>query len=174
MSVVNACRKTAIGATLTRRRSARGFTMVEALTVLLIIAIGAAIAMPMLAGVIAGQRLRAAGTDLMSSLLVARSEAIKRRAQVALTPLAPGDWAAGWRVAAVANDEQIDKRNALGTRVVVPVAPATIVYERTGRLSIAGTTQIEIRDGDTESAVNSRCLSIDPSGLPRLNVGGCQ
>jgi hypothetical protein len=54
------------------------------------------------------------------------------------------------------------------------LAPAAIVYERTGRLSVAGTTQVEFRDGETGSTVEPRCVSIDPSGLPRLEIGPCR
>ena len=153
-------------------RRSRGFTAVEALTVLAIIAIGAAVAVPNLSNVLAGQRLRAAGTDLMSSLLVARSEAIKRNAQVGLAPKSGGDWKTGWRVATVATDEQVDAKDPLGVRVDVSAPPA-IVYQRNGRLSAAGTTQVEFRDSESQPGVRARCVSIDPSGLPRLALGAC-
>jgi type IV fimbrial biogenesis protein FimT len=151
----------------------RGFTLVEALTVLAVIAILAAVAMPMLAHVLTGQRLRAAGTDMMSSLLVARSEAIKRNAQVVVAPRSAGDWTSGWRVAAVATDEQVDRKEALGLRVDVSLAPARIVYERNGRLGVGGVAQMEFRDSEGQPGVHARCVSIDPSGLPRLTVGPC-
>ena len=84
--VTVAMRATATCIALDPRGELRGFTAVEALTVLAVIAMLAAIALPSLANVLASQRLRAAGTDLMSSLLLARSEAIKRNAQVEVAP----------------------------------------------------------------------------------------
>jgi type IV fimbrial biogenesis protein FimT len=158
-----------------RRASRRcaGFTLVELLTVLTMLAILAAIAMPSLANVMAGQRLRAAGTDLVSSLLLARSEAIKRNAQVQVAPQTAGDWTSGWRVTTVATNEQVDKKNVLGFRVAVALAPATIVYERNGRLTAAGTVQVEISDSAHAPGVVARCLTIDPSGLPRVDMGTC-
>lgn len=158
---------------LKRRTTARGFTLVEALTVLAVIAVLATVAMPMLANVLAGQRLRAAGTDMMSSLLVARSEAIKRNAQVVVAPRNAGDWTSGWRVAALATNEQVDRKEALGLRVDVSLAPARIVYERNGRLGVGGVAQLEFRDSESHPGVQARCVSIDPSGLPRLSVGPC-
>jgi type IV fimbrial biogenesis protein FimT len=151
----------------------RGFTAVEALTVLAVIAVLAAIALPSLANVLASQRLRAAGTDLMSSLLLARSEAIKRNAQVEVAPRNAGDWKSGWRVATVATDEQVDRKEALGVRVDVPLAPASIIYQRNGRLGVAGTVQVEFRDSERHAGVQARCVMIDPSGLPRLQLGEC-
>jgi type IV fimbrial biogenesis protein FimT len=154
-------------------RELRGFTVVEAMTVLAVVAILVSIALPSLANVLASQRLRAAGTDLMSSLLLARSEAIKRNAQVEVTPRAAGDWKSGWRVATVATDEQVDRKEALGVRVNVSLAPASIVYERNGRLGVAGFAQVEFRDSENQAGVRARCVTIDPSGLPRLQLGEC-
>ena len=158
---------------VTAARRVRGFTAVEALTVVAVIAVLAAIALPSLANVLASQRLRAAGTDLMSSLLLARSEAIKRNAQVEVAPRIADDWKSGWRVATVATDEQVDRKEALGVRVDVPLAPASILYQRNGRLAVAGVVQVEFRDSENQAGVEARCVMIDPSGLPRLQRGAC-
>ena len=151
----------------------RGMTLVELLTVLAIVAILAAVALPSLADALATQRLRGAGTDLMSSLLLARSEAIKRKAPMAVAPQTPGVWTSGWRVATVAADEQIDKKDPLGSRVVVALAPASIVYGRNGRLAVAQATKVEFRDSESRPGVVARCVTIDPGGLPRLAIGAC-
>lgn len=152
---------------------ARGFTLVELLVTLVILAILAAIAMPSVTKVLAGQRLRAAGSDFVTSLLMARSEAIKRNESVEVVPQTPDDWAAGWRVAVVSNDEQVDKRGALGYRVAVSLAPSTIVYQRNGRLTALGTVQAQFSDSMAEAGVVARCVTIDPSGLPHLETGAC-
>jgi type IV fimbrial biogenesis protein FimT len=151
----------------------RGMTLVELAIAIALVAILATIAMPNLTATLANQRLRSAGTDLMSALLIARSEAIKRNAQVEVAPLAGRDWKSGWRVRTVDSAEQVDRKDALGIRVDVAFAPDNIVYERTGRLTVAGTTQLEFRDSESGSTVPPRCVSIDPSGLPRLEVGSC-
>jgi len=155
------------------RRSARGFTAVELMTVLALVALLAAVALPALADVVTNQRLRAAGTDMMSSLLMARSEAIKRNAAVQVVPVTGDDWRSGWRVATVGTDEQVDRKSALGVRVAVSLAPGEIVYERNGRLAVPGLARIEFADSDAQDGIKPRCVLIEPSGLPRMTLGAC-
>ena len=150
---------------------AAGFTLPELLAVIAIVAIGALIAMPSLRDALVAQRVRAAATDLTSSLLLARSEAIKRRGQVRVEPRTVDDWTTGWQVVGVADGDQIDRKDHLGEGVQVGRAPGGIVYERNGRLTSPGLVRVEIADPD--SALRTRCVTIDPSGLPRLATGLC-
>ena len=150
-----------------------GFTAIELLTVMAIIAIIAAIAMPDLSNLLVNQRLRAAGTDLMSSLIVARSEAIKRNGPVEVRPASGTDWTQGWVVQATASNEQLDKKNPLGSNVTVSLAPASIAYQHNGRLTSATTNKVQFSDSRSGSALSPRCLVIDPSGIPKLILGAC-
>jgi type IV fimbrial biogenesis protein FimT len=151
---------------------ARGFTLVELLTVLVIVAIGAIVAMPSLSQALVTQRLRAAATDLSSSLMLARSEAIKRGTQVQLAPVSASNWTSGWLVTGVGTGDQIDRKDKLGDDVVVSRAPGTIVYDRTGRLSTPGVVRLQFSDAGG-SSFRTSCISIDPSGLPRRTSGAC-
>jgi type IV fimbrial biogenesis protein FimT len=159
------------------RRIARGdrengVTAVELLIVLVIVAVLAVVAAPSLASVVVAQRLRAAGTDLVSALLLARSEAIKRNVNVTVRPAVGDDWGRGW-ITATAGGEQIDRRNGPGTRVQVTLAPAAIVYAPTGRLDGGGATRVEFVDAEGQPGVAPRCVSVDLAGLPRLAAQGC-
>ena len=151
-------------------RRQRGFTLVELAVSLTIAAILAAVAMPSVTMMLAGNRIRTGGTDLMSALLLARSEAIKRNAQVAVQP-ASGNWSQGWTVAAVASGEQFDVKNAIGADVYVSGPSSGVVYERNGRLSAFGTTRIEL--ADVHQRATPRCLAIDLSGMPKITQGSC-
>jgi type IV fimbrial biogenesis protein FimT len=153
------------------RTRTRGFTLVEMIVVVVIVAIVAAIAMPNLNRALTNQRLRNAATDLVSALLLARSEAIKRGVQVQVAPLTPGDWASGWRVVAAPDDEQVERTGSLGPLVDVEYAPDVIAYERSGRLTGPGVSRIEFRA--SKGTAVARCVWIDPSGLPRLTAASC-
>ena len=155
------------------RKSPRGFTAIELVIVMAIVAVLAALATPDLSNLLVNQRLRAAGTDLMSSLIVARSEAIKRNGPVEIRPASGTDWTKGWIVSATASNEQLDKRNPLGSNVAVSLAPAFITYQHNGRLTAAATNKVQFSDNRTGSALHPRCLVIDPSGLPKLILGAC-
>jgi type IV fimbrial biogenesis protein FimT len=156
------------------RKRARGFTLIELLAVLAVAGIMATIALPNLTDVLTTQRLRASGTDLMSSLLLARSEAIKRNANVQIAPSTGTDWTTGWIVTVVADASKLDAKDALGDRVRVTGGPATFTYQGNGRLTVVGVTRITM--SDAEQRATARCLVVDPSGLPTLSIGkanGC-
>ncbi len=86
-------------------RPAAGYTLIELLVVMSIAAVLAGSATPAMIGFIKSVRLTSATNDLFASLLMARSEAIKRRARVALckssggsTCASAGGWEQGWIV----------------------------------------------------------------------------
>ena len=86
---------------------ARGFTMVELMVTLVVLAVMLAIASPGLATFVNNSRLRATQGELMSALTLARSEATKRGAMVVVEALAPvvgKEFSGGWRVFVDLND----------------------------------------------------------------------
>jgi type IV fimbrial biogenesis protein FimT len=74
----------------------RGFTAVELMVVVAIVAILAALAAPSFTPLIERWRVRSAAEDLTATLYYARSEAIKRGGGVAID--ATAGWDQGWKV----------------------------------------------------------------------------
>jgi type IV fimbrial biogenesis protein FimT len=84
-----------------RQSACRGFTMVELMVTLVVLAILMAVAAPNLVTFINNSRLRSTHGELTSALTLARSEATKRGTSVvveALAPTAGAEFSGGWRV----------------------------------------------------------------------------
>ena len=76
------------------RRQALGFTLVELMIVLVLLAIIAFIAMPNFMGLIERSRIQAQAEELKGFLLYARGEAVSRNNVIIVTQNAGGEWVA--------------------------------------------------------------------------------
>jgi type IV fimbrial biogenesis protein FimT len=108
----------------------RGVTLVELMTTLAVLVISLALAAPALSSFLRSNRLRAAQSELVSSLMLARSEAARQANQVgveSLQPLADGGFARGWRVWVDANaNGSFDNNEPVVREVPARGAPLTI------------------------------------------------
>ena len=151
-------------------RNSRGFTLVELMIALALVAILSTLAAPSFNLLIQRSRVNAHFQQLFSSLLLARTEATKRGVRVSLchsaapeaaTPVCGGagsNWATGWLVFV---DNTQDALNVAGTldgsdvvlRVSPPLRGATIIpapaaftnsigFIPTGRASNAGSFRV--------------------------------
>lgn len=75
-----------------RRRHAAGFTMVELMVTLAVVALLMALATPTLRGVVANGRVKAASQSLQNGLAQARAEAVRLNTQVEFVLAADGGW----------------------------------------------------------------------------------
>ena len=75
-----------------RRRAIRGFTMPELLAVVAIVGILASVGAPAYSSMAASMRSRSVSSELHAALSRARSEAIKRNAEVTLVPVTARQW----------------------------------------------------------------------------------
>ena len=145
-----------------------GFSLIEMMVVISIVAILAAIAIPSFQSIIRNQRIKNSSYEMFTSLMVARSEAIKRNTDITVAPVTAGSWKDGWTISA--GGTVLKNQEAL-KGIAVSGAPASLTYKRTGRLSAAATPfQFDINPADSNFI---RCITIELSGLPRTKKGAC-
>lgn len=147
----------------------RGFTLMELLITLAVVAIVASLAVPSFQNMIATQRVRSAANDLVTSLNFARSEAVKRNASVTMTPAA-GGWSDGWTIAVGGTPLRVHDGVAGVTLTGDPTATA-IGFTADGRRT-ADDVEIEIAP-PAGSGVGKHCIGVSPTGKPSSDSGGC-
>lgn len=142
-------------------RKPRGFTLIELMVVVALAAILASLAAPSFKSFVSGQRVKTAASDFAMAAILARSEAIKRNADVTITPVTSGatGWKDGWIVAVGAI--QLSQQQAY-TGVTFSGPESAITYNSSGRLSAAVTTMTI-----TGSDGSARCVAFDLSGMPK-------
>jgi len=83
------------------RRAQSGFTLVELMVVIAVLAILASIGIPGFQGIVAENRATSAANELLATLQFARSAAMAQSRQVTVRPTAGGNWDGGWVVETV-------------------------------------------------------------------------
>lgn len=155
-------------------RRAGGFTLVEMLATVSIMAILLSVAVPGMRDLLESQRLRSAAFDLMADLSLARNEALKRGANVTVSPQSGTDWTTGWQVRLAADNSVLRQRSPAGGALTVSNAPSSLTYDRNGRLAGGGgTVRVQLDSSALSHDGQKRCVSIDPLGRARSDVGAC-
>lgn len=138
----------------------RGFTMVELMVTLAVLAVLATIAAPSFTSLMENWRVRQATEELQGSLYFARSEAIKRSGGITIKPDDGDDWGQGWTVGAAGSETlQITPAH---TRIVINASggPDEITVDRWGAFSPAPTFTITPQDKTTPA----RTLTVNLGG----------
>lgn len=153
-----------------------GFTLIEAMITVLILAILSSAAIPAYREFVNNQRIKTTAFDFLAMLTLARSEAIKRNTQV--TAIATnGNWANGWTLnigttsAGTILSQQDAKRGLIVQCMNTPPTTASctnITYNSNGRSPNSQYIQIGNNSGN-----NVRCINIDLSGRPSSKKGSC-
>jgi type IV fimbrial biogenesis protein FimT len=148
-------------------RHQRGLTLIELLTVIAIAAILAAVAVPSFTKVIASQKVKQGASTLQTALLSARSEGLKRNANVKLVPASGTAWDQGWLV-----------QDALGATINTYPAtaglsitgPDSITYQSSGRIFATASAKFQVT---STKSTEVRCVAISITGVPTVTNSLC-
>jgi type IV fimbrial biogenesis protein FimT len=142
------------------RERARGFTLVELLAVLAIVAVLAGAATPSMSALMRSVRLTTATNDLLASFAMARSEAVKRKSRVAMCKssngvscASTGGWEQGW---IVFHDVDNSGTREAGEQVVQHAQPLSTELRLSVNLNV------------------SRYISYTAGGAAQLSTGAFQ
>ena len=143
----------------------RGFTLIEMMVTIAVAAILLAIVVPSFRTFTLSQRVKSGSFDLYSTLMLARSEAVKRRASVSVSSVG-GDWNNGWTVS---DGTTTFRKQDTMKGLTITSAVTTLTYQLDGRLSSGSDAGLKL-EATSGAAAGKRCITVDPSGVPRSRV----
>lgn len=149
-------------------RRQRGVTLPELMTVLVIIALLGALGAPAYGNWVAAMRTRSTGTDLHTALNLARSEAVKRNAEVTLAPASTG-WQAGWRIASPGDASRLLHDHPAVAGVSIE-GPERVTYLPNGRVKGSTLPSFDVAGASGDEI---RCVAVDLSGRPNITQSAC-
>ena len=150
--------------------AARGFTIIELMVTVVVLAILIAIGVPSFRNIILTQRIKNASFEVFAGLAHARSEAVSRNNTVTITPTG-GNWTNGWQITTIdpATLATVNISSQSAYSNITITGPATVAYAGTGRSAAASLSLTAAG----VSAANARCITIDLSGRPVTKTGTC-
>lgn len=152
--------------------SADGFTIIELLTAVAVLAILVAIGIPTFVPIVTKVRMDGEITALSASLSLARSEAAKRGQPVSVCPGTSGacpnvtDWTGGWQI--ISNSSQLSLNQALGQGDTLTSSVASYPqFTPMGYTFFSGT--LSLHDPQNKPAL-SRCIVFN-AGSWKIETG---
>lgn len=153
------------------RRAQRGFTVIETMVVVGILAILAAFAAPAMNQLIRTQKVRTIAYDLFADLTYARSEAIARGHNVGIGSPNGTNWVGGWIVRDLVSGDTLRQQGPRSSGVTFTATAPGLVFQPTGRTT--GNVSFNIAPVESAPDDQKRCIRITPSGRPNSTTGAC-
>lgn len=157
---------------------AKGFTLLELMISLLVLAIALAVGAPLLSGYTQNQSIKNTAQLLNMDFNYAREQAVLRRANVVVTA-AQDDWNKGWTIRDTTNNTLLKQRDDISSGVGLSVTPATgtsLSFNSQGWVSGTSITSISIDTSDTNASCierRKRKISITAVGQITLTREAC-
>ena len=145
----------------------KGFTIIELITSVAVLAIIIAFAVPGLTNLLLDTGLKKAAIEVVTTMSYARSEAIKRNATVDIIPTG-GNWKNGWTVQVGAT--VLKTVGASTTSMDDITTPGTISFASSGRLTTPGTVTY-VLNVSGNPRVTPRRVIVDMSGRASIRQG---
>jgi type IV fimbrial biogenesis protein FimT len=145
-----------------------GFSLIELMTVVAIVAVSAVLAAPTFAQQLANFRVRGAAEGIVNGLNLARAEAARRNSSVSLTLSASGG---GWSVAQVSPAAAIQSRaggETPGINIASTTVSQTVTFLPTGFVDTSAVRLEQVTVSSSTAGTNSRQINILGGGLVRV------
>ena len=145
-------------------RHQTGFTLIELIVSVMIVAIAAAIAVPAFNEMQARGAIRATASDFVTAVNVARVQAVSLRTTVTLKPVSGSNWSSGWVIEypATVTTEQNQTFLPSGTSTLVSEGGLSEIQFRNNGLTNAGEAEFSLCDA--RSGERGRTITISPFG----------
>ncbi len=170
-----------------KQEACRGFTLIELLITISIVAILLGVGLPSFVNFIDNNRVTSQANDLVYSFHMARSEAVKRGAEVRVVSIGGSNWNSGWRVVADTNNDadysdaedilmHWDALEGNGSLTLAATNSPTDTYialNARGSLVPGNASFVFTLEPADCSSINSRIISIQPNGRSAVSHGDC-
>lgn len=146
-----------------------GFTLVELMITIAIGAILLTLAVPGFQNIISQNRLATEANEIVTALNLARSEAVKRGANVVITP-SGGDWANGWAITTVDPTLgliTLKEGDGVSGSLGLTGGPANFTMLSTGLRSDITPVTFTLCDA-SRPGERGRQIGVSPAGRPRI------
>ena len=157
-------------------RAAKGFTLIELMITVAVLAIIVGIAMPSFSSMIRDNRIGSISAELQGAIQFARAEAVKRRINVIIcrrnaagTGCENGtDWASGWLVRQAGGD--IIKVWDAASAITLTGPNAGVTFRPNGMTTASGDFTVTA-SGCT--GTQTRTIAVSATGTTKLDKAGC-